>query len=194
MVRRIIILIAALAVVLAACSGSSDEGVATLEDTDRAELDQSLEDVAEGVDDEQALLAFAACMRDNGVEAFPDPSLNADGSVDFGVGNGDPFADVDGDTAENALNSCIGELAGAAFAPGGSDFDLTEIQDAMVDFAACMRENGIDFDDPDLSNFGFGEGGMENPFGDLDVEDPQVAAAIEECQSAFTGFGFGFGN
>ena len=192
-IRRTMILTIALALLIAACGGSGDEGVATLEDTDRAELDQSLDEATQGVDDEQALLAFGACMRENGVESFPDPSLSSDGSVEFATGGGDPFADVDNDTAEAAVNACIGELAGVSFAPGGSDFDLTEMQDAMVEFAACMRSNGIDFDDPDLSNFGFGDEGLSNPFGELDVDDPAVMAAIEECQSAFTGFGFGFG-
>ena len=193
MFRRIIILVAAMALLVAACGGSDDDAVATLEDTTQSDVNASIEDAAEGVDDEQALLNFAACMRDNGVEAFPDPSLNADGSVDFGAASGDPFGDVDNDTAEAAVNACIGELAGAAFAPGGSDFDLTEMQDAMVEFAACMRDNGIDFDDPDLSSFSFGEGELSNPFGDLDADDPAVVAAIEVCQSAFTGIGFGFG-
>lgn len=193
MFRRALILAASLALILGACSGSSDDGVATLEDTSQSEFNDSIEDAAEGVDDEQALLAFASCMRENGVEAFPDPALNADGSVDFGASSGDPFADVDNDTAEAAVNACIGELEGVAFAPGGSDFDLTEIQDALVEFAACMRDNGIDFDDPDLSNFGFGDGELSNPFGELDVDDPEVMAAIEECQAAFTGLGLGFG-
>ena len=34
---------------------------------------------------------------------------------------------------------------------------------------------------------------LSNPFGDLDADDPAVLAAIEVCQSAFTGIGFGFG-
>lgn len=192
--QRFIILLATLALVLAACGGSDDGGVATLEDTPSdSELQQTVEDAAGTADDEQALLAFAACMRDNGVEGFPDPVLNADGSVEFTGSGQDPFAGVDNDTAEAAVNACIGELEGVAFAPGGSDFDLNEIQDALVEFAACMRDNGIDFDDPDLSN-AFGEGEVANPFGELDLSDPDVVAAIEECQDVFTGFGLGFGD
>ena len=192
--QRFIILLATLALVLAACGGSDDGGVATLEDTPSdSELQQTVEDAAGTADDEQALLAFAACMRDNGVEDFPDPVLNADGSVEFTGSGQDPFAGVDNDTAEAAVNACIGELEGVAFAPGGADFDLNEIQDALVEFAACMRDNGIDFDDPDLSN-AFGDGEVANPFGELDLSDPDVVAAIEECQDVFTGFGLGFGD
>ena len=191
--QRLIILLATLALVLAACGGSDDGGVATLEDTPSdGGLQRTVEDAAGTADDEQALLAFAACMRENGVEEFPDPVLNADGSVEFTGSGQDPFAGVDNDTAEAAVNACIGELEGVAFAPGGADFDLNEIQDALVEFAACMRDNGIDFDDPDLAN-AFGEGEVANPFGELDLSDPDVVAAIEECQDVFTGFGLGFG-
>ena len=192
--HRLIILLATLALVLAACGGSDDDGVATLEDSPNdSGLQRTVEDAAGAADDEQALLAFAACMRDNGVDDFPDPVLNADGSVEFTGSGQDPFAGVDNDTAEAAVNACIGELEGVAFAPGGADFDLNEIQDALVEFAACMRDNGIDFDDPDLSN-AFGEGEVANPFGELDLSDPEVVAAIEECQDVFTGFGLGFGD
>ena len=192
--QRLIILLATLALVLAACGGSDDGGVATLEDTTSdSGLQRTVEDAAGTADDEQALLAFAACMRDNGVEDFPDPVLNADGSVEFTGSGQDPFAGVDNDTAEAAVNACIGELEGVAFAPGGADFDLNEIQDALVEFAACMRDNGIDFDDPDLGN-AFADGEVANPFGELDLSDPDVVAAIEECQDVFTGFGLGFGD
>jgi len=186
MTRKLFMLLTAIALVAAACGGSDDD-VASL-GTDSA-IQQDIEEAAGNVDDEQALLAFAACMRDNGVEGFPDPSLSADGSVDFGASGSDPFAGVDNDVAEAAVNACLSELEGVAFAPGGSDFDLNEIQDRLVEFAQCMRDNGIDFDDPDLSGFASGE--LSNPFGDLDITDPDVQAAVEECQPIFADLGLG---
>ena len=181
-----------LALVAAACGGSNEDEVATLENA-ASQLEQTVSDASDSVDDEEALLAFAACMRENGVDTFPDPRLSADGSVSFGTGGGStPFGDVDNDTAEAAVNACISELEGAAFAPGGSAFDITEMQDAMVEFAQCMRDNGIDFDDPDLSDV-FSGGELQNPFEALDVDDPEVAAVVEECQAVFTGVGPGFG-
>ena len=190
--RRLLILAVGLALVAAACSGSDEAEVATLEDT-TPQIDQSVSEASDTVDDEQALLAFAACMRENGVETFPDPRLSADGSVSFGTGGGStPFGDVDNDTAEAAVNACIGELEGAAFAPGGSAFDMTEMQDSMVEFAQCMRDNGIDFDDPNLSGM-FSGGEIQNPFEELDIDDPEIAAAVEKCQGVFIGVGPGFG-
>ncbi len=189
---RRLILVIGVALAATACGGSNDDGVATLENAD-SQLEQTVSDASGSVDDEEALLAFAACMRENGVETFPDPKLGADGSVSFGTGGGSsPFGDVDNDTAEAAVNACISELEGAAFAPGGSAFDINEMQDAMVEFAQCMRDNGVDFDDPDLATM-FSGGELQNPFEALDIDDPEVAAAVEECQVAFTGFGPGFG-
>ena len=62
----------------------------------------------------------------------------------------------------------------------------------MVEFAQCMRDNGVDFDDPDLSDV-FSGGELQNPFEALDIEDPEVAAVVEECQAVFIGVGPGFG-
>ena len=189
--QRILLLVTAVALVLAACGGSDADGVASL-DSATTTADTSQTDsgsVAE--QDEQGLLAFAACMRNNGIEDFPDPRLNADGSVDFGTDQR-PFADVEDEVAEAAFEACADELAGVSFAPGGENFDLTAIEDAFVEFAACMREQGIDMPDPDVSSFllGGGDGGM-SPFGDVDFEDPDVLAAAEECRDVFTGLGFG---
>jgi hypothetical protein len=189
--QRILLLITALALMLAACGGSDAEGVATLDSTTTTvdASDTNGGSVAE--QDEQRLLAFAACMRDNGIEDFPDPRLNADGSVDFGADER-PFADVEEEVAEAAFEACADELAGVSFAPGGENFDLTAIEDAFVEFAACMRDRGIDIPDPDFSSFllGGGDGGI-SPFGDVDFEDPNVLAAVEECRDVFTGLGFG---
>lgn len=181
------VLMVSLALPLAACGGDSDDddGVATLEDDSAASDDEA--DAASDVDDEERLLAFAACMRDNGVEDFPDPRLNADGSVDFGLGAEGPAA-ADDETTDAAFDACIGELAGAAFAPGGADFDPTDLQDRLVEFADCMRDRGFDVDDPDLGEV-FGGGGFTNPFEELDADDPDVQAAARVCQTVFAGFG-----
>ena len=187
--NRILLIVAALALVAAACSGGDDDAVATLEGG--SESLSNIENAAADVNDEEALLAFGACMRDNGISDFPDPILNADGSVDFGATPGqDPFADVSDEVAEAAVTACIGELEGVAFGPGGVEFDLNEIEDRFVEFAACMRENGVDIDDPDFSNLSPGGEGL-NPFAGVDFEDPDVQAALEQCQDVFADLGFG---
>lgn len=186
--KRVIPFLIAIALVATACGGSDSDDVASIDGTTVTTSDDA-RDVAAST--EEALLDFGACMRDNGVPDFPDPMLAADGSVDFGARSGeDPFADVDDDVAQAAVEACIGLLEGAVFGPGGVDFDLNEIQDRLVEFAACMRDQGIELDDPDLSDFSIG-GGPEGLFGDLDLEDPEVIAAAEECQYVFADFGVG---
>ena len=192
--KRLMVAIAALTLVLAACSSDGGEGVASL---DTGTLDQTEAPAAdgEGVTEEEALLAFSACMRDNGVEDFEDPIVNPDGSVTFGfvgdAADGGPFQDTDQDVLEAAFAACQDDLDGIALGAGDGGFDLTEIQDTLVEFAQCMRDNGVDVEDPDLSDFAPGGdgGGFAGPFGELDITDPDVRAAVEACQGLFAGFG-----
>ncbi|MCZ6456614.1 MAG: hypothetical protein O6650_05120, partial [Actinobacteria bacterium] len=71
------------------------------------------------------------------------------------------------------------------------DIDQSEFQDSFLEFAVCMRDQGIDMPDPDFSGgFGPGEGGGRGLFGDIDPQDPAFQEAAEECQGIFEG-GFG---
>jgi hypothetical protein len=53
-------------------------------------------------------------------------------------------------------------------------------------FAQCLRDEGVDVSDPDLSN---GAAGLLD--WEFDPEDPANAAAIEACQTLFAGAGGG---
>jgi hypothetical protein len=95
-----------------------------------------------------------------------------------------------------AFEACQDDLEGIAFGPGS--VDLTEVEDTLVEFSACMRDNGYDMPDPDLSNFGSGGtgGGGEGggPFGgELDRSDPDFISAMGECQYLFENLSFGRG-
>ena len=156
-------------------------------------VDESAASDAEDLTDEERLLEFAGCMRENGID-FPDPVVEADGTVTFGFrpgGGGGPGAlqrlreigrDPDLPVAREA---CQHLLEGLAFGPGSGNFDLTEFQDTLLEFAQCMRDNGVDVGDPDLRNFGPGaddDGAPGGPFGGIDFQDPDVAAAFATCQ------------
>ena len=142
--------------------------------------------------DEELLLRFADCMRENGVD-FPDPVVEADGTVRFGFRPGAGGAGAAQDLARDpdlpaAREACEDVLEGLSFGPGSGNFDTTELQDTLLRFAQCMRDNGVDMSDPDLSNFGPGgnrdNGQGDGPFGGgIDFEDPDVAAALEVCQA-----------
>jgi hypothetical protein len=87
---------------------------------------------------------FSECMRDNGVSEFPDPDASGQLTVD-GVVNGssiDPSAPV----WEQAMSSCK-DLQPPGFT-GDEDVSAEE-QDVRLEFAQCMRDNGVeDFPDP----------------------------------------------
>ena len=183
--RRIAIAVSVLALLAAACSGTDESGVASL--TDNVQESQQQDDGgSSALTDEESILAFAACMRENGVEDFEDPDVDAEGGVQFRLRGATEGDDVDRETLRAAFDACDEFLGAVAF--GGGAADRSEIEDQLYEFAACMRENGIDdFDDPDFSATP-GEGGT--PFGeDFDPSDPQVAAAMEACQATFGGLG-----
>lgn len=183
--KRMIILIAAMALVVAACGGSDDTGVASLDESTTTQATQDDGASAGTANDEDALLAFSACMRENGVEDFEDPTINADGTVEFGVIEGTSEAvpdDEEIEKLEGAFEACGELLDGVSF--GGEAVDFTELEDRFVEFSACMRDNGIEVDDPNFSD----ASGIIDIFGDIDITDPKVQEALEACQEIFADF------
>ena len=78
--------------------------------------------------------------------------------------------------------------------------DDTEFQDRLFEYAACMRENGYDMDDPDFSEFGPSESEGDDdspqfrgPFGQIDPNDPDFISAQEACEELLGGVGPGRG-
>jgi hypothetical protein len=116
-------------------------------------------------------VAFAKCMRANGLPEFPDP--DAGGGIMFGG----PNAKIDPNSAEykKAAEKC------AAYAPSGQP-NLGSPQDQWssadkLKYAKCMRESGVpSFPDPDASGgFAFGKDAGVDP------ESPQFKAAEKTC-------------
>ena len=144
---RSLAVIAVFGLVLAACGGGAetDSGVATLESPDDGETLASQEDLlagGEASDDiertrEEALLAFTACLRENGVD-IEDPTVDADGTVWFLVGG--PAAG----SAEfrEAIPDGAGEGLGWLYRVGDGGAE------AVADFAAYETESNPDAEQP----------------------------------------------
>lgn len=189
MKKPLILLLFVLALLATACaSGSESTGVATLEGTDTTSSTAATA-ADDQIDTEQAMLNFTQCLRDQGLD-IQDPEVDADGNLNFrGLVQG--TEEVDRDALRAGFEACQSELEGITLG-GGPGFDRTAIQDTLVEYAACMRENGYDMEDPDLSNFGPGAGGEGQPgqgggpFGSIDQNDPAFVAANEACQGIFT--------
>ena len=194
MKRSYLLLLASVALIAVACGGAeASDDVASLTDQSIA-LDLATSDLAE-IDSEAALLAFTACMRDNDVD-LPDPELDSDGNISLNRGSGQALG-VDRETIQAAFEACGDLIEGVTqqFARP----DITDIEDQLLAFAQCMRDEGIDMDDPDLTVFGQGgqggqgaQGGQGGgPFGDIDLDDPAFQAASDECQEFLPNFGAG---
>jgi len=186
--RSVIALTVVMAVVAAGCgSESSDDGLATLENADAVE-DSGSGDAA--LDAEESILALTECMRVEGVD-IPDPEFDDQGNLRLQslAQLGEAAELIDPDDLEAAVEACDQHLVGVA--QMFQNIDRTAIEDRLVEFAVCMRGQGIDMPDPDFGFFdmGMGTGGNgadeSGPFGELDVDDPAFQAAYEECQGVF---------
>ena len=213
--KRILLLLLGVTLLAAACGGDDGETAAATPavvvenagsgttdtattDTDATEDPSASDDAADTVEvsadatDEELALAFAECMRDEGID-FPDPVVSADGSVTLvDASSPDDLPFDPNDPAFDAATDVCGELlGGASFLP--SDDDLTELQDDLLLFAQCLRDLGFDVVDPDIS----GGPGAVNPttlFGEnFDPTDPANADAVSECQLAVFGPGGALG-
>ena len=178
--RRFTVLIAVIALSLAACGGGDDAAdVASIDDT----ADALSTDTTEALNDEEALIEFAACMRDQGMD-FPDPSVDANGLPRFDFE--DPET-IDQDAMFEAGEECRYLIEGVVL--NLLDFDTAEFDDTFLEYAACMREQGFE-DIPDSLDLTSVIEGGGLPF---DPEDPAFIAADEQCRDIFAEFAEQFG-
>jgi hypothetical protein len=174
-----IVLTASLAVIAAGCGGS-DSGVAQASGGGSTQASSTTATTAStsGSRDEK-MLAFAKCMRtDGGVPDFPDPTADENGDLQLappaggGNNNNNNQQDIRG-----GFEKCQKYLDGVISPP--SQADQTEIRDAQLEFAKCMRTEGVDVPDPDPNQQGPGG------FADIDRNDPKVQAAMKKCAPIF---------
>jgi hypothetical protein len=107
-------------------------------------------------------------MREKGVSEFPDP--DSQGRIRIPLGRVDP----DSAQFQEAREACL------HLAPEGWGDEQVEPGDeeVMLDFARCMRENGLpEFPDPDPN------AGARITFGSVDPNDPKAQAALESCKA-----------
>jgi hypothetical protein len=183
--RRIpvLALVAVLALMtsLTACGSDSEEPeVATLNGTDNDGGDGSEngEETGDEKDLEEQALEFAECMRENGVPDFPDPEVE-DGRIQMRLGGPDGGGELDQEAVEQAMQACE-DLAPR----GGGNFsseERQEMQDAILEYAQCMRDNGYDMPDPDFES-GDGLFRMQG-----EPDDPAFQQAQEACEDKLPG-------
>jgi hypothetical protein len=187
-----------LAFALAACGDggdSDDEGIATLDDSgtgtdDTGGTDEEANGGGQGgrgemsEEFEDALLEYAECMRDQGID-FPDPSTDGDGMVVMGPdpGEGPPSrAEIEEfEAADEECRHIMEEVQDEM--PRPDPEQEAEMRDEALAFAECMREHGIDFPDPQFEE----GGGIGIRLDGIDPEDPDFQEAQEECSGELGG-------
>lgn len=173
-----IVVTASLAVIAAGCGGS-DSGVARASGGSSGQTSSTTTTAATGASRDEKLLAFAKCMRtDGGVPDFPDPTADANGDLQLTPPTGGRNNNNNNQQAvRGGFEKCQKHLDGVISPP--SQADQTAIRDAQLEFAKCMRTEGVDVADPDPNQQG--PGGFAN----LDRNDPKVKAAMDKCAPIF---------
>jgi hypothetical protein len=165
------------ALLLGACGGhSSGPGVATVNGTGAA--NHASASPTPSMDREAQLLAYTQCMRQHGVN-MADPDTSNGGlsiSVPGGAKPGDPRFD-------EAQNACKQYLPNGGAPPSLSPQQVEQ----MRQYAQCMRDHGVQMDDPDPNSgairIGGGAGAGASPGDKAQVlNDPAFQAAQQACQ------------
>jgi hypothetical protein len=161
-----------LAVLAAAFGAAASAQVATL---GSPAPEASVAPASPAPDGQQSLLDWAACMRENGVE-MDDPRFGLEGELIGGLGKDGSGSrtDIESETYQLAAETCA-ELLREIKAPADPE-QQAERAEAMLAWAACMREAGLDIPDPDA------DGTFSGSDWKLDLKGNDYTAADEACR------------
>jgi hypothetical protein len=153
--RRLAVASISLTLVAASCGGSSGgttqvASLGTLAPAEDAAADTATTDTVDPADTQEAVLAFAACMRENGVD-MADPTFDADGNMEGGLGFGpDSGIDPRSDEFQAAQEACGDLMEGVALGGPRNGADRETVELALADYTDCLRDEGLDVDDIEL--------------------------------------------
>jgi hypothetical protein len=207
--RRLLMLMAATAVLAACGSAAADEPqVASLSTTPAADATPDSSDSTDGAtettvitDPSEAAFQFAKCMREHGID-MPDPVVSDDGGgvmVQIGGGpDGEAGTGPDPKELDAANKDCQHFMkdASGTFDPP-SEEDQKKMQEEALAFSKCMREHGIDMPDPQFSSSD--DGGFNVSIGSpnegssddapmIDFNSDEFKEASEACGQPGGGF------
>jgi hypothetical protein len=128
-------------------------------------------------------LKFAKCMRDHGID-MPDPQRTAGGGIKQTM-NGKPGSKAAMQAAQNACKKY--QQLGGGRAPSAAE--QAKIKNALLAYAKCMRDHGIDVPDPKFSNGGiqFQLGSRNGRSSGPNPNSPAFKAADQACHSTLSG-------
>jgi hypothetical protein len=181
MTRSPLLLIAAVgaALALGACGSSDDNGGAS---SGKSGSDKAF----------QGALKYAKCMREHGID-MPDPQRVGSGGIKQTM-NGKPGSKAKMDAANKDCQKYM--QIGGGKAPSAAE--QAKAKDAMLAYAKCMRDNGVDMPDPKFSSSGGGvtfqlggPGKKGGTTGGPNPESPAFKKADEACHGKLAGLSKG---
>ena len=135
------VVLAGLALAAAGCGGGGSEPAAAETNAADAQLAAALE--------------WSKCMRKQGVDV-PDPQSGENGMVVVGPrpGDGTPPPESEMRRAGKKCDHILQESGPGAGAPELSPEEREKFREQALEFARCMREQGIDMPDPQFEGGG----------------------------------------
>jgi hypothetical protein len=135
----------------------------------------------------QGALKFAKCMREHGID-MPDPQRTGNGAIKQTI-NGKPGSRAAMEAAQKACQKYM--QIGGGKAPSAAE--QAKVKDAMLAYAKCMRDNGVDMPDPKFSGggvqFQLGSGARNGSSGGPNPDSPVFKAADKVCHSKLAALG-----
>jgi hypothetical protein len=140
----------------------------------------------------EAQEAFQDCMEEHGVDIqVAGPAADGTGGgmilrAEGGSGE-EPPADLPSKEEMDEANEACQPLMEKVIqnAPKPDPEELERMKEQALQFAQCMRDNGVDMPDPEFSDDG---GGITQSIGGPDQgEDPDMEAAMETCREFMKG-------
>ncbi len=177
-----LVLVAGLA---AGCGGAtpSGPGIATLASPDPSGTPAPSASPAASADPQQAMVDYARCMREHGVD-MPDPVFNGAGGggvVVQGSASSGTASAPDQSEMSTADTACRHFLDSITLDSSKGEISQ-EMKDAMLAFSRCMRDHGVDMPDPVFSGGGaslqFGGPGASS----IDPSSSDFQEAQATCQ------------
>ena len=124
------------------------------------------------------MLAYTECMRDHGVD-MPDPQTDGEGRTMVALD-----ADPESGEFQEAQTACEPLMDNAVSQMEIDPEREAEMKEQLLEYAACMRDHGIDMPDPTFGENGRVDiqAGADGGNGPADpVDDDDFEAANAEC-------------
>jgi len=158
--------------VIAGCGGSSSSGSSSSEESITSSSSQGAGARPGNFEiSEEA----RACLKEQGFEP-PEggPPSGGEGGPPAGFGGGA----ANGGKFKEAFEACGIEGPTGKGKPGGAATNSAAFRTSVKNYVACVRENGYEMPEPNLS----GEGPIFSK-SEVDQEDPKFKAASKKCES-----------